>query len=103
MNSTAFLGFAVASTLASVVVHGTAAQAQSPRSSTTASAPVQVTVPPSGLTFQFSDIDRNGDGSISIVEWNAFVASVQARVAAERAADASSGGTTAAPPQSPRR
>ena len=43
-------------------------------------APVRVEVPQTGLTFNFQDIDRNRDNSISVEEWNAFVASLQSRM-----------------------
>jgi len=61
-----------------------------------AAAPVRVEVPQSGLTFNFQDIDRNRDNSISVEEWNAFVASLQARMSQRGTAPASSSGGSAA-------
>jgi hypothetical protein len=39
--------------------------------------PARVEVPSSGLVLDFHQIDLNKDGSISVQEWNAFVASVR--------------------------
>ena len=57
-------------------------------------APVRVEVPQSGLTFNFQDIDRNRDNSISVEEWNAFVASLQARMSQSSGGSAAAGGTS---------
>lgn len=90
---------AAAGALAVVAVHETAAQSQQPPRIESPAAPVRITVPPGGLAFNFGDIDRNGDGSISVEEWNAFVASLQSRTAAKDSGSAT-GGATAAPKKS---
>lgn len=102
MKSTVLCGAAVAGALALAASHEVAAQAQpQTQSQTVRSAsvapPVHVTIPPGGLTFNFSDIDRNGDSSISVEEWNAFVASLPARLAAKDTGGSPSGGPTALP------
>ena len=96
MRATVFLGAAAAGVLALAAAHETSAQAQQPRTPSSAT-PVHVTVPPGGLTFNFTEIDRNGDGSISVEEWNAFVASLQSRIAAKD--PSATGGATATPKQ----
>ena len=81
-----------------------AAQAQQSGRDSPAPAPVHVTVPPGGITFNFADIDRNRDNSISVEEWNAFVASLQSRAAAKEPGSAAAGATgSARQPQQPPR
>jgi hypothetical protein len=101
MKSPLFLGAAAAGVLALAVTHESAAQAQ-PGSQPPA-APVHVTIPPGGLTFNFGDIDRNGDGSISVEEWNAFVASLQSRLGAKDSGNATAGDTAAPKQPQPQR
>jgi len=55
---------------------------------------VRVQIPAGGLTFNFTDIDRNNDRSISVEEWNAFVASLQSRIG-QQGAGSAAGGTAA--------
>jgi hypothetical protein len=63
--------------------------------------PVRVEIPAGGLTFNFSDIDRNNDRNISVEEWNAFVASLQSQIGQKAAGAAAAGGTgSAKQPQS---
>ena len=82
--------------LAIVAVHEAAAQSQQQPRSESSAAPVRIILPPGGLAFKFGDIYRNGDNSISVEEWNAFVASLQSRTAAKEPGSAA-GGATAAP------
>jgi hypothetical protein len=96
MKTTSFLSAAAAGALLFAAAQDATAQAQQPRSPSPAT-PVQLTLPPAGLTFNFSDIDRNGDKTISVEEWNAFVASLPSRTAA--GAPGSAGATT--PPRQP--
>jgi hypothetical protein len=71
------------------------AQQQQPTSAAPA-APVRVQIPQSGMTFNFQDIDRNRDNSISVEEWNAFVASLQSRMGAKDGGSAAGGATGSA-------
>jgi hypothetical protein len=83
--------------LAAALAIPAAAQQQSTQSAP--AAPVRVQVPQGGLTFNFQDIDRNRDNSISVEEWNAFVASLQSRMGAkEGSAAAGATGSSARPP-----
>jgi hypothetical protein len=58
---------------------------------------VRVEVPSGGLVLNFSDIDRNKDGNISVEEWNAFLASLPARAERRDADRASTGASSPAP------
>ena len=100
MKATVFLGAAI---LAFAAQQSVAQTQPAPRTPSPAT-PVHVTVPPGGLTFNFADIDRNGDNSISVEEWNAFVASLSSRVA-QKAPGSAATGASAAPrtPQTPQR
>jgi hypothetical protein len=91
MTANVFAAAAVAGALALVAAHQATAQSQQPSSSP--STPVHVTIPPGGLTFNFTDIDKNGDKNISVEEWNAFVASLQAKIGRKDAGTAAAGGT----------
>ena len=98
--------FVAASALALLAVQHAVAQTQQ-SSSRDSAAPVHVTIPPGGLTFNFTDIDRNGDKSISVEEWNAFVASLQSKVGRKDASGTAAAGATgtdrpAPQPQQPR-
>jgi hypothetical protein len=100
MKAAVLWSAAVAGALALAASHEAAAQAQPQTQSQTArgasaAPPVHVTIPPGGLTFNFSDIDRNGDSSISVEEWNAFVASLPSRLAAKDSGGAGAGGGSA--------
>jgi hypothetical protein len=69
MKANVPFGAAAAGWLALVASKETAAQAQPPQQTArgaTAAPPVHVIIPPGGLTFNFADIDRNGDNSISV-------------------------------------
>jgi hypothetical protein len=101
MKTTFILSAAAAGALVFAAAHEAAAQAQQPRSPSPAT-PVELTLPPGGLTFNFGDIDRNGDNVISVEEWNAFVQSLSARAAGKAPGSAAAGGTTP-PPQPERR
>jgi len=95
MKAQAFLA---AAALLLAAVDPAAAQ-QTPRRdpsvSTPPPAPVRVQIPAGGLTFNFTDIDRNNDRSISVEEWNAFVASLQSRIGQKTPGAAAAGGTSA--------
>jgi hypothetical protein len=81
----------LAGALTLAAAHQAAAQQQQQPSGP--AAPVHVTIPAGGLTFNFTDIDRNGDKSISVEEWNAFVASLQSKIGRKDAGTAAAGGT----------
>ena len=70
---------AIAAALSSVIA--VPVQAQQSPTARAAAQPQRVEVPSGGFTFSFAEIDRNGDNSISVEEWNAFVAGLQARTA----------------------
>jgi hypothetical protein len=91
MKATALASAAGA--LALLAAQQAAAQTQQP--STTPAAPVHVTIPPGGLTFNFTDIDRNRDNNISIEEWNAYVASLQSKIGAKASSGPAAAGGTA--------
>ena len=74
------------------------AAAQQQPSASAPAVPVRVQVPQSGLTCNFQDIDRNRDNSISVEEWNAFVASLQSRMGAKDGGSAAGGATGSAAP-----
>ena len=100
MKAAAFLITALIATFPAA--QHAAAQAQQPQRDPPT--PVHVTVPPGGLTFNFTDIDRNRDNSISVEEWNAFVASLQSRVGGKDAGSAAAGATgSPRQPQQPQR
>jgi hypothetical protein len=100
MKSAAFLVTALIATLPAA--QQAAAQAQQPQRDPPT--PVHVTVPPGGIAFNFADIDRNRDNSISVEEWNAFVASLQSRAGAKESGSAAAGATgSPRPPQQPQR
>ena len=92
MKANAFVTAAVAGALALATADQAAAQRDPTRRD--APAAMRVEVPPGGLVLNFSDIDRNKDGSISVEEWNAFLASLPAR--AERRDGASAGASSPA-------
>jgi hypothetical protein len=100
MKSAAFLVTALIGVLPAA--QQAAAQAQQPQREPPT--PVHVTIPPGGLTFNFTDIDRNRDNNISVEEWNAFVASLQSRVGGKEAGSAAAGatGSPRQPQQPPR-
>jgi hypothetical protein len=93
MTAKIFASAAVAGALALVAAHQAAAQTQQP--SSTPAAPVHVTIPPGGITFNFTDIDRNGDRNISVEEWNAYVASLQAKIGRKDSTGTAAAGGTA--------
>ena len=98
MKATAFP--AIAGALALLAAQHAVAQTQ--QSSRDSAAPVHITIPPGGLTFNFTDIDRNGDKQISVEEWNAFVASLQSKIGRkESTGTAAAGGTAADKPSQP--
>lgn len=76
------------------VVTGSHAQTARQDPASPAAAPVRVTVPAGSVTFDFNEIDRNGDRSISVEEWNAFVASLSARMSSGKEAGSATGGAT---------
>jgi hypothetical protein len=90
MKANTFVTAAVAGMLSVVAADWAAAQREEPRRDPPM--PVRAEIPAGGLTFNFSDIDRNNDGNISVEEWNAFVASLQSRVG-QKAGGAAAGGT----------
>jgi hypothetical protein len=91
MKATIFVTAAVAGVL-SIAADRAAAQREEPRRDPPT--PVRIEIP-AGMTFNFSDIDRNNDGNISVEEWNAFVASLQSRLGQKPAGAAAAGGTGA--------
>jgi hypothetical protein len=95
MTANVFATAAVAGALALVAAHQAIAQTQQPSSSPTSAAPVHVTIPPGGLTFNFTDIDRNRDNNISVEEWNAFVASLQSKIGRKDTTGSAAAGGTA--------
>jgi hypothetical protein len=96
MTPNVFATAAVAGALGLVAAHQATAQSQQPSSSAT---PVHVTIPAGGLTFNFTDIDRNGDMSISVEEWNAYVASLQAKIGRKDSPGTAAAGGTASEKQ----
>lgn len=88
---------------AAMVLGAMAMQAQAQPTAAPAATPQtqRIEVPSSGLTFTFGEIDRNGDNSISVEEWNAFVASLRARTAAARPESGASAGATRSPDARP--
>jgi hypothetical protein len=86
-----------AGALALFAAQQTVAQTQQPTRDSPA--PVHVTIPQGGLTFNFKDIDRNGDNNISVEEWNAFVASLQSKMGRKDTTGTAAAGGTAAEKQ----
>ena len=99
MKANAFVTAAVAGMLSLAAADRAAAQREEPRRDPPT--PVRVEIPAGGLTFNFSDIDRNNDRNISVEEWNAFVASLQSRVGQKAGGAAAAGGTGPKAPSSP--
>jgi hypothetical protein len=95
MKANAFVTAAVAGALALAAADQAGAQREETRRDAPAAA-VRVEVPSGGLTLNFADIDRNKDGSISVEEWNAFLASLPARAQRSDADRASAGASTPA-------
>ena len=91
MKANAFVTAAVAGALALAAADQAGAQREETRRD--APAAVRVEVPSGGLVLNFGDIDRNKDGSISVEEWNAFLAALPAR-AERRDADRASAGAS---------
>jgi hypothetical protein len=101
MKTALILAGAAAAALATpTIAQQTIAQQQQPASAA-AAAPVRVQIPQSGMTFNFQDIDRNRDNSISVEEWNAFVASLQSRTGAKEGDSAAAGASATKPAGSP--
>jgi len=98
MKANTFVTAAVAGMLSLVAADWAAAQPAEPRRDP--ATPVRVEIPAGGLTFNFSDIDRNNDGNISVEEWNAFVASLQSKEGQKAAGGAAAGGTGPKAPSS---
>jgi hypothetical protein len=91
MKATTFVTAAVAGVLSIAAADRAAAQREEPRRDPPP--PVRIEIPAGGLTFNFSDIDRNNDRNISVEEWNAFVASRQSRAGGRAGGAAAAGGT----------
>ena len=94
MKANALITAAIAGALALVAADQARAQPQETRRD--APAAVRVELPSGGLVLNFSDIDRNKDGSISVEEWNAFIASLPTR-AARGDTDGASAGASRTP------
>jgi hypothetical protein len=94
MKANAFVIAAVAGALALAAADQAGAQREQTRRD--APAAVRVELPPGGLVLNFSDIDRNKDGSISVEEWNAFLASLPARAERKDPDRASAGASSPA-------
>jgi EF hand domain-containing protein len=94
MKANAFLTAAVAGALALAAAQQAGAQREETRRD--APAAVRMEVPAGGLTLNFADIDRNKDGSISVEEWNAFIAALPARAKSGEADRASAGASSPA-------
>lgn len=92
MKANLLLTTAVAAALSLAGVDQAGAQRQ--ETGRDAPAAVRVELPSGGLVFNFSDIDRNKDGSISVEEWNAYVASLPTRAAGKDVDRASAGASS---------
>jgi hypothetical protein len=102
MKANAFVTAAVAGALA--LAAADPAGAQRDETSRAAPTPVRVELTSGGLVLNFSDIDRNKDGSISVEEWNAFVATLPSRAArTDSSGNAAAGASAAEKPQQPKR
>jgi hypothetical protein len=95
----AHIFLSAAGALALLAAQHAAAQTQQPTQSP--AAPVHVTIPPGGLTFNFTDIDRNRDNNISVEEWNAYVASLQSKIGRKDSTGSAAAGATAPGKQPP--
>jgi hypothetical protein len=101
MKANAFVTAAVAGALALAAADQAGAQREETRRD--APAAVRVVVPSGGLTLNFADIDRNKDASISVEEWNAFLASLPARAAQADSGRAAAGASAADKQPQPKR
>src|SRR3954463_1932051 len=102
MKAKAFVTAAVAGALALAVANQAGAQRDDTRRATPT--PVRVELSSGGLVLNFSDIDRNKDGNISVEEWNAFIATLPSRGArTESGGSATAGASAAEKPVQPRR
>jgi EF hand len=94
MKANAVVTAAAAAALALSAVDQASAQRDDTRRA--APAPVRVELSSGGLVLNFSDIDRNKDGTISVEEWNAFIATLPSRAARSDSGGNAAGGASAA-------
>ena len=103
MKANAFVTAAIAGALALAAADQAGAQQRDDTRRATPT-PVRVELSSGGMVFNFSDIDSNKDGSISVEEWNAFVASLPSRAArTDSSGNAAAGASAAEKPQQPKR